>query len=61
MAGPEYWGEGASKAGEQCVKNFLILTIMDIGYVQLARAQSPAEELTNPNSLVSEADIADQP
>ena len=50
------------KIGERGVNFFLlIVTIMDIGYVQLARAQSAAEELTKPNSLVSEADIADQP
>ena len=43
------------------MQNILILTIMDIGYVQLARPQSAAEQLTNPNSLVSDADIADHP
>ena len=39
----------------------MMLTIIDIGYVQSARPQSAAEELTNPNSLVKEAEIADHP
>ena len=43
------------------MQNILILTIMDIGYVQLARPQSAAAQLTNPSSLVSDADIADHP
>ena len=41
--------------------SYLILTMIDIGYVQLSRPQSDAEEATNPNSLVKEADIADHP
>ena len=40
---------------------YTMFTIIDIGYVQLSRPQSDADEATNPNSRVKEADIADHP